>query len=175
MSQCDGLVMTSRAGGAETRHITCRQDGVTRGLGPQPGSEKLHLLIWLLCSYSPGLAGGQRRRRLTETGPLSANCPKSLWERAVSHTVLNGTGPVNIWCLLWMAWSEAFVVINNLTNRAQQKKNSLTHYLSKNIAFPQSHPAEQPFTNDFILKPISFSSVEPEMKVPGSELIYVSS
>lgn len=98
-------------------HITRWQESMTCCLWDQKAGA---VCLFDCCDFhSPGPAGGQNDGRLTDSGPLSVQC---LHESGLLPTRPRGTGPVNIWCLLWMAWSEVFVVIKNQTNRTQQKK-----------------------------------------------------
>lgn len=48
-------------------------------------SESWGVCLFDCCDFhSPSPAGGHNNRRFTETGPLSGNCPKSVWEYSCS-------------------------------------------------------------------------------------------
>lgn len=59
-----------------------------------------------------------------------------LCESGLLPTRPHCTGPVNIWCLLWTAWSDAFVVINRQIG--PNRKNNLD-LLSLKCSLPQHY------------------------------------
>lgn len=79
--------------------------------------------------HSPGLAGRQNDGQFTDSAPLSETVQHLRESRPLPRRP-HSTGPVNIWCLLWMTWSEAFVVLNNLTISPKRKKKSQSYCFS---------------------------------------------
>lgn len=72
--------------------------------------------------HSPALQVG-RMMDSSQTLAHFLQTVQHLCESRLLPTRPHGAEPVNIWCLLWMAWSEVFVVIKSQTNRTQQKKS----------------------------------------------------